>query len=146
MNKLISNPTECGYRVQAFTRLGLPTGIYGCKHHSFIAGTQPCISGKIFPINCPLQDGMTYEQFLKQQKPKIVHVRNNTYKEELSDGSGLAQLRHDAEQLSIKPKRRNRKDCIYFRNTIVFSGQCAVTKSMYFPKCKGVNCGFFTKQ
>ena len=51
MNKLISNPFECGYsNIEENYREGI------CKHPKNSCGNCP---GPNFPINCPLQDGMT---------------------------------------------------------------------------------------
>jgi hypothetical protein len=85
MNKLISKPTECGYRKQLFTRLGLPFGIT-CTHKD---GDRACNHKEKFPINCPLSNGMTRKQWLEQQKPNIIHIKH-------------------------KLKRRNRKNCVYY--------------------------------
>jgi hypothetical protein len=101
MGKLISSPIECGWRNNA------PI-IYSCVHPG---GPGTCVT-RVFPTNCPLQDGMSYDEHLKRV---------------LELGSKKQTLK---QSLGIKPKRRNRKNCIH-------------KGSLGCIPCKGVNCGQF---
>ena len=71
---------ECGYRIHEQT-------CYVCNHPA--TDVMCCFNTHTFPGFCPLQDGMTKEQFKAQQKPNITHVRqglrdaNELYDEEL---------------------------------------------------------------
>ena len=146
MNKLISNPTECGYRM----------------HHrvcDFICGKVSgetmliCDDKTKFPTNCPLQDGMTHEQWLEQQKPNIIHIRSLPYSHKcikchLIFRDGIVHLsRKDCIcptclGKDVKPKRRNRKDCVCHVDRYDSQGRCTSYKR-FDRLCKGVNCGYF---
>lgn len=129
MAKLISNPKECAYRVQVLTRLGLPSGIYVCKHSSTVAGTVSCYIWDKFPTNCPLPTGFSIQQIIKDHplmskrllKPKTPYLE-------------VGPLTH--KEL---PKRRNRKDCIHYGVPPNF--ECMAPYRHY--ACDGVNCSRF---
>lgn len=74
MNKLISNPTECGYRKSIFTRLGIPFGME-CTHKNkpctdnveSLKGIVSCCNwDKEFPVNCPLHDGVSTPKSIEE--------------------------------------------------------------------------------
>lgn len=100
-------------------------------------------------INNPYKIGsdislITNGVYTKSVKPVMEGTRdtNEIYNEELSDGSGLAQLRHDSK---LKPKRRNRKDCKFFHSKKLPKGTCG-ENFMHLgnmPDCQGVNCSCF---
>ena len=115
MSKLISNPTECGYRNFKYTRLGIFIGVM-CKKNINLS----CSNNKKFPTTCPLQDGKTHEQFIEDMKPNIIHV-------------GYAGL---------SKKRRNRKDCIHYQTCNKCLPGCS-NRSVERRYCIGVNCGHF---
>jgi hypothetical protein len=121
MSKLISNPTECGWRRQSLTRLGLPTGIYVCYHKSRKVKALYCSKPIEFPTTCPLQTGYSIKQIIKDH-PLMT------------------------ERLT-KPKRRNRKDCKYIdpANVIFRINRCKVrgADSKEAIGCTGVTCGYF---
>lgn len=71
-------------------------------------------------------------------------------KDHLHDGSGLAQLREDAEKRRstitkdfIKFKKRDRKKCIFHLDKFDIYGRC-IKETRIKTLCSGVNCGDYT--
>lgn len=64
IGKLISVPTECGYRCS--TRMGTTAGDYStswCGHFTWPTNrTYLCNDHTTFPHNCPLQNAIAIEQ------------------------------------------------------------------------------------
>lgn len=195
MSKLIFDTTQCGYRrkplvgnncicaggerischyIEFPVSCPLPNGL-----HANPATTEELIqiaktSGLLYEVTKPISLGLQTITLLKTSLPgeyrndlpggKLQNIVSTDSKD-LSDGSGLAQLRHDAETLHTIPlipknskdttnkmikrlKRRNRKDCISFISGSMSKNRCThqhyqISGSMVYPICKGVNCGTF---
>lgn len=120
MSKLISNPTECGYRLQQ-QKGGFKSNQPICSHLETYG--NKCNEPSVFPTNCPLPDGITVEQCRLRTK--------------MAD-----EIAKSEKPIVFKPKRRNRKDCVHNETPDVF-GRLTCLRPWGTDDCIGVNCGFF---
>lgn len=135
MNKLISNPTECGYRKQLFTRLGFPFG-YGCTHKEKEKVFGVCNFTDVFPKLCPLQNGTSIANYFLKSAEALQNMMEYELKRIALVNGKKAYL------------KRNRKDCISHRYVSnIKKGRCTcVVRNIgliNYPTCKGVTCGDF---
>lgn len=123
MNKLISNPSECG-----FCNIEENYRDDKCKHPENAGGD--CF-GLTFPTTCPLPDGYTLEQIKEssvEMADRIIPLipKNST---------------DTIDKMIKRLKRRNRKDCYNYRPDLAFNYcRCIDINSSV---CLGVNCGYF---
>lgn len=132
MNKLILNPTECGYRKSIFTRLGLPFG-KECTHKP--RSEEYCNQDKEFPTNCPLHDGQPIPKSIEALQNMVQYELKRLKSTEICGKSHKHTYYKNGHR--VYPKR-NRKDCI----SCISTHNPNICKINYYT-CVGVNCGRF---
>jgi hypothetical protein len=118
MAKLIRTAKECGH---------LSHGICFYSDHLGLMNCEPK-NEQNFPDNCPLEDGIT----IKEHLDRILEM----HKKPGSLGKSI---------------HRTRQQCVFYHNEGYWSkNNCHVMArqkegSMVYPKCIGVNCGYYAK-
>lgn len=127
MSKLINTPHECGLRT--------PVHGYSICTHKLNRNKKvtACLDPNNFPEKCPLQDGIPIP---KTSLP-------GEYRNDLPGNRLILKPALRSANIPHPKKRRDRKNCIYYRNTIQYNNNCEKGKTMERVTCIGVNCGCF---